>query len=1367
MSSQRTLRRAVIAASLLVAFLSQGTWALAGVTGNIAGTITDSKGAPLAGVQVQAVAPSGNRTATTDSGGHFTILSLGPDTYTISLTKSGYQPYSYPGVVVFADQTQQVAYRMTPSLVTIARVTSTAGTSLVKSGVGSDLYNVTAAQAAAAQALGGGGNLNNAYSALASVPGVQTSQGGMGWDFNAAYVRGQNSYYTAFEYDGIPVNRAFDNYNSSTESSLGLQELQVYTGGGPSSVASAGTSGFINQVIKTGTFPGFATANLGIATPTYYHQAAVEIGGSTPDRTFSYYVGLLGYNQDYRELDNNNGAGYMTPGGIFSGNTIGNAIGYGFGSNQVLNVGYACVVGTCQGVKPICPLVSNDKFSYPDQGCWQYYNGISAGPSQISDREDVINLHMGIPKANGLRDDIQLLWSGSALGNYFYQSPDDMGPGNNQFVYSLYGTRYAPPTCGPQAIAPGLNVNACSGEGQIQAFLQPDEPYSQRFFPGSYQPPYKCPAMPIACAPTYFGYGDNVAYNVPFGQVLGTGPGAIKAPGVYMSPDTPAHAFDGPIPQNSEGIASNQNDTGITKIQYTYALSQAAYLRAYAYTFYSDWMELNPSYGATDGYTPSALAAQYQLITHTSGGALDFQDQLNDQNLVSLDGNYTDAGVIRFNNSSAYAGCLSSCSTIGYMSGGVGNFTCHDAHSGATVPCLALALSGSSASTEYYNATTGQYVNPSAVYTGNPGTCDVKTKGQPLVPCGWVSDAQSGPCPGNAAGCTATNGTWDSLWSGNATGSLNEVKPRFTNASLSDQFRPNDRFLINASIRYDNFTYDLPNSAGSADTFYANMTANYTCVYASTNQVLTAPLAPGGIPPAPAQYVVGNCDTAATKLFPGGPHTGWVHPNGTTQNGVAAPNFTASSPSSYSLDYWEPRFSATFTQSPDVVWRVSAGRYTQPPISASVQYLSASGDDRSVWNNTMNLGFYSPFHPIPGISSGQYDLSYEQHFRGTDMSFKLTPFYTWVSNWQQQTFIGSGFVTQVPVGVNRNQGVEFQFNKGDFTRNGFSGQLAFTYTNSKVQFQNVPTATGGTITNELVALNQAIAQYNGLTKSGGGSPCYQGLVGVPCSKKNTTYQDTILNPYYNDPAQGLLNTSGWYNPYSTAIAPNLNGALGSYISPIVSSLILNWRHDKLAITPSFSFQNGGFYGSPLDTNGLDPRACQFNSADNFLGMGPITKVSPKTNPLQCNILSGTGAGVGQFGYFYIPDPQTGSFLFDNYQQPSSIVGNLQVSYDLSPTIRLTLLGADLFHSCFGGSSAPWTSANPPSNVVCGYVPAGGALNSTLYPANFYNGTGIGDRAANKASTPFTQSYIPSGANNAAIGGAAPPINLYFNAAVKI
>ena len=260
------------------------------------------------------------------------------------------------------------------------------------------------------------------------------------------------------------------------------------------------------------------------------------------------------------------------------------------------------------------------------------------------------------------------------------------------------------------------------------------------------------------------------------------------------------------------------------------------------------------------------------------------------------------------------------------------------------------------------------------------------------------------------------------------------------------------------------------------------------------------------------------------------------------------------------------------------------------------------------------------------------------------------------------------------------------------------------------------------------------------------------------------YCDAIENPYYNSPEQGLLNPGAWYNPYSLAIAPNLNGAVESYISPWTSALILNWRHDKLAITPSFNFQSGGFYGSPLDTEGLDPRACVGNSLETG-----ITKVSPKTNPLQCNYLSITSPGYGPFTYLYIPNPQTGNFLFDNYEQPSSIVANLQITYDVSPRVRLTILGANLFHECFGGTSAPWTAAFPPGGVVCGYTPAGGSLNSTVYPANFYNGTGINDYAANKATTPYAyqQSYTPANTNNAAIGGGVPPINVYFNAQIKI
>ncbi len=300
-----SFKRALVAsATLLALIIGQETWALAGTTGGIAGYVKDSStGAPIAGVRVQAVAPSQTSIATTDAGGHFIILSLAPDTYTLSVTKEGYSQTALAGEVVFADQTQQVAITMAKQLRTIAHVTSQGTGTLVKSGVGGDLYSVNAAQAAAAAPLGGGGNLNSAYSAMSSVPGIQVNVGGQGWTFNAAYVRGQNYYYTGFEYDGIPINRAFDNYNASTESSLGLQELQVYTGGGPSSVATAGTAGFINQVIKTGTFPGFAEAKLGIGTPVFYHYAQVEAGGATPDRNFSYYVALNGTNQAFRILD--------------------------------------------------------------------------------------------------------------------------------------------------------------------------------------------------------------------------------------------------------------------------------------------------------------------------------------------------------------------------------------------------------------------------------------------------------------------------------------------------------------------------------------------------------------------------------------------------------------------------------------------------------------------------------------------------------------------------------------------------------------------------------------------------------------------------------------------------------------------------------------------------------------------------------------------------------------------------------------------------------------------------------------------------------------------------------------------------------
>ena len=60
------------------------------------------------------------------------------------------------------------------------------------------------------------------------------------------------------------------------------------------------------------------------------------------------------------------------------------------------------------------------------------------------------------------------------------------------------------------------------------------------------------------------------------------------------------------------------------------------------------------------------------------------------------------------------------------------------------------------------------------------------------------------------------------------------------------------------------------------------------------------------------------------------------------------------------------------------------------------------------------------------------------------------------------------------------------------------------------------------------------------------------------------------------------------------------------------------------------------------------------------------------------------------------------------------------------------------------------------------------MNSSIYPSNYYNGTGINDLKANGVRSAYVQSYTPTNGNTpGAIGGAPPPINVYFNAQLRI
>lgn len=391
-----------IAAAVLVAaaVLTFGTPpARAGTTGILVGRVTDvSSGKAVANARVSAISPTQSETAQTDANGGFRFLSLVPDTYVVSVQANGYRPTSYGAVTVLADQTQQIAVAATPQLQTIGSVRARSGSDLVKPGTTSDVYSVSGATADATTAIGGAGGLANAYGAIASVPGAVVQQGQQGW-YQTVNIRGGDIDQVGYELDGIPVNRPYDNAPQTVLTALGQQDLQVYTGGIPASADASSISGYVNQVIKSGTFPGFGNLQFGVGSPTLYNKGLIEVGGATPNRRFSYYAGLAAVAQDYRYVDNSNGAGDPR---LFYPVNVPTGAG---------NFFPAIYDGTATSANPLL------------LGPGQTY-----AISDTQDREAVANLHFGIPHHfDGGRDDVQVLYLNSRILSRFYSSINDQG----------------------------------------------------------------------------------------------------------------------------------------------------------------------------------------------------------------------------------------------------------------------------------------------------------------------------------------------------------------------------------------------------------------------------------------------------------------------------------------------------------------------------------------------------------------------------------------------------------------------------------------------------------------------------------------------------------------------------------------------------------------------------------------------------------------------------------------------------------------------------------------------------------------------------------------------------------------------------
>jgi hypothetical protein len=1174
---------------LLVAFVLQGTISvLAGTTGSINGSVVDaSSNQPVAGVRVSVVSPSQSATTTTDATGRFSFISLAPDTYTVSVPESSTRlAAQVSGVTVQADQAVTVNLPQALRLKVIGTVTSRAAAALVKPGTTADVYSINAVTQDKASALGGGGTLNQAWSAISSVPGVYVAPNQQGYIGAGATVsiRGGDYDQIGYELDGVPVNRAFDNYPSGPLSSLGQQELQVYTGAPAANAEANGISGYINQVIRTGTAPATRNLTLAIGTPTQYNKVAFEAGGANPARTFSYYLGAGAYNQAYRYFDNYNAASlqqtYGTP--LASCYTT-NAAG------RITSIVPMAVAPSCY--TPSGQFYGNGAVGGFPGGSAQAY---ALGPYQnnlflasVAVRDTIVNLHFGLPRKDGNRDDIQLLFDNNFINNPYYSSTNDLG--GAAFLNAI-----------------GLGVPAYS-DG-FQSSLRPGSVLPTSFTGGSTSL-YLFPQSPGGRA---LGGNCDITNNSTVGG------GCIE-------------------PDRRDAFNNNQS---ILKLQYQRNFGTSAFLRVYGYTYYSDWLQTGPQSNFANyvGYVPG----DYELSSHTRGVSAQFSAQLNPKNLFSVQGSYTTASTLRDNNTqfldSGNSSTFRNVAGIIVDSSNPYNGLCYPNGGGAPINCYRADGTRYNPAIGYFsfNQAFNNAVTPAAGACGS-GTC------QYMV---------------------VSNGEY---------ATYNTVKPKFYAFSITDQWKPTDRLNVDLGLRFDRFEFD------GSDTFHSN-----------------------------ARSFLYN---AWNREFP------------TMQEFNVSRQIEA-------YNEWEPRIGMTYTLNPTTVLRASYGRYAQAPNSAFEQYNFLNAAAPALLANFVRLGVgNTPAHAIRPSVANNYDLSFEHQFN-RDTSMKLTPFLRKTQDQIQQFFLDqkTNFVSGLNVGRQTSEGFEFEVDKGDFSRNGIAARLTYTYTNSYIQY----TRENGL--SVIDGFNDAINQYNGFTRGGGGAACYTtaGAADPACGA------GSVANPYYNAPTQPLMEQNGKYSTYSLFPGGVGSAPVTAYGAPHVATLLVQYKHGPLAITPAVQFSGGIRYGVPLSNPGVDPSSCG------------TTLGSPTGDPrYPYGAAGGSAYNASSCGNsFAIPDIYTGRF--DNigaFAAPNNLQFHTQVTYDVNK--RVTLVGnfANIVNRCFGGTKVPFAV-----NRACGYTTTYGAGSGPTPVGNIFN---PGDQVQPFLRAPYDPTFPGF------------PFNMYFEARIKI
>jgi hypothetical protein len=1004
------ITRVSAALLLLIAFVTQSTVAVfAATTGGLTGVVTDGSGHPVANAVVAVSSPSQAAETRTDAKGAFAFLALSPDTYTVTVQKAPFGQSQQTGVTVTADATAVSNFRL---LQTIGKGAALDAGTLVKRGETSDVYTVSGQLAQTTQQLGGGGTIGQTYSQLASVPGLYVPQGiTTGQNTAGPYVRGGDYNQVGYEFDGIPVNRSFDNYVSNTQGITGQQELQAYTGGVDATSTGQGLSGYINQTIKRGTYPGSGTLEYVGGAPAPYNSVRFEYGQSNEARTFSYYVAETNWDQKYEY-----GTHFSDTGTNIQNNPVNaNFIGLDGSGNAVAG-----------------PL--------------------EAGlPFEIRTSETVANLVFGLPQKNGNRDEIQFLVSVGRQLQYAYDSPTQLGP----YLGAATLGAYTNPNTVPYI------TNPASGVG-----------------------------------PTYVNNGKvNAPYNA-----------ALTQP--YYFPNTNANSYLDP---NQDTTTDNNNS--IEKLQYQKNFTNG-FARVYAYANFSDWLIKSP-----DTYNFAVLGSDpdYELDTHSYGGAFQAGYQLNANNTLNLNLSYVTANVLRNNNSTP-----GSAGFAAQYRNAAGQ--CFDP-SGAQVNCYAVAGPGVNAG-----------LNPAETLTAgaNPFAAGAPT--------------------------TLANGAQLVLVNSGYSATINTVTPEFTTFSLEDNINVGTKLKLNAGVRFDNFKYILTptdNQAivgGNQNSFFTEFNAEH-CINTTTGGIST--IAVNTACPA------GSTNTSITNSY--------------TQQ-VSNFEFEPRLSGTYTLDPKTVlRFSAGKYSTPIDSAAVQYNRagdlaaYTAYTFSP---YGFDSPEHPARPTNSYNFDFSLERQLATGAVPASVSLTpFYRHAEDQTSTIYLNAKDGFVSSLNVGALYAYGLEFLTRVGNFAKNGLSGQA-AFTYTRNKITFENL--YGSNENYINQVNDYITGNASKGIIGYNQLTKAGGGSPcYSGTGAAVACGTVGAVTNPYYNDAPAALFNP------QGAYSPYDVLPGANGTIGFAFANATQSFEIPYVTTLILQYKHDNFRFAPSLQIDAGQKYGSPF------------------------------------------------------------------------------------------------------------------------------------------------------------------------------------------